>query len=358
MDEDALEIEIALTGMDFAPTTTADARDKEVRTRVGAGAADSAVAGTAELCGARPAPVELPKPFAEVVAWIASARVRELVANIYARQLRALEALAPIEKVLATSGEMRVAPLFDELRSRCASLLSYITAEVVAADFLDEEVRAALDGTRFVIAHEMGKVFRSDFFRSEGVAARLARTNVAGLARTNGDCVTRADVARAWGLMQNCLQQTAITLAQLFDPSACGERLFDNYQHKVEDSLALFHELKLLLRKVRRAEESTGILLKHSLVMHLELFRGETMHLLMYKDWAEFEGFVDDVRRAFEEMEGFDITLHKFASYLETLIHHVGMREVLRNKIEASPASERRPATSTPDLARLNAGRG
>lgn len=308
-------------------------------------------ARAANLSGERTSPVELPKPFAEVVGRIGSARVRELVANIYARQLRALEALAPIEKVLEASGEMRVAHLFAELRSRTASLLSYITDEVVAADFLDEEVRATLDGTRFVIAHEMGKSFRTDFSRA---GAGLTRPHAAAGLTHMGP--TRADVARAWGLMQNCLQQTAITLAQLFDPSACGERLFDDYQHKVEDSLALFHELKLLLRKVHRAEESTGILLKHSLVMHLELFRGETMHLLMYKDWAEFEGFVDEVRRTFEEMDGFDITLHKFASYLETLIHHVGMREVLRNKIAAATARERGQAQTSSDLGRLSAG--
>ena len=110
-------------------------------------------------------------------------------------------------------------------------------------------------------------------------------------------------------------------------------------------------ELKLLLRKVRRAEESSGILLKHSLVMHLELFRGETMHLLMYKDWAEFEGFVDEVKRSFEEMDGFDITLHKFASYLETLIHHVGMREVLRNTNAGGRAPEVRGARADDDSA-------
>jgi hypothetical protein len=54
------------------------------------------------------------------------------------------------------------------------------------------------------------------------------------------------------------------------------------------------------------------------------------MHFLMYKDWGEFGRYVDDVKRAFEEMEEFESVLHEFSQYLRTLIHHVGMREALR----------------------------
>ena len=89
--------------------------------------------------------------------------------------------------------------------------------------------------------------------------------------------------------------------------------------------------MQLLLQKVKTAQKANGILLKHSLVRHLEHFREETMHFLMYKDWGAFGRYVDDVKRAFEEMEEFDGVLHEFSQYLRTLIHHVGMRESLRD---------------------------
>jgi hypothetical protein len=130
--------------------------------------------------------------------------------------------------------------------------------------------------------------------------------------------------------LHNCLQQTAITLAQNFDPGATGPQLFEDYRSKVENSFTLYRELEGLLRKGEGAQRSNGILLKHSLIRHMEHFREEVMHFLMYKDWGEFGRYVDDVKRAFEEMEEFEVVLHGFAQYLETLIHHVGMREVLR----------------------------
>jgi hypothetical protein len=170
------------------------------------------------------------------------------------------------------------------------------------------------DGIRFVIGHELTKVFRQEF---------------PGLTDESRP-YTRADLSRAWGLLHNCLQQTAITLAQAFKPGVTGEQLFEDYRSKVENSFTLYRELHALLQKVSAAEGSSGILLKHSLVRHLEHFREETMHFLMYKDWGQFGRYVDDVKRAFEEMEEFESVLHEFSQYLRTLIHHVGMREALR----------------------------
>jgi hypothetical protein len=42
-------------------------------------------------------------------------------------------------------------------------------------------------------------------------------------------------------------------------------------------------------------------------------------------------------------MEEFEHVLHEFSQYLSTLIHHVGMREVLRNG--AAPAGGGAPET-------------
>jgi hypothetical protein len=158
-------------------------------------------------------------------------------------------------------------------------------------------------------------------------------------------------LTRAWGLLHNCLQQTAITLARTIDADAAGQQLFEDYRAKTENSLTLYRELQLLLQKIKTAEKSNGILLKHSLVRHLEHFREETMHFLMYKDWGEFGRFVDEVKRAFEEMEDFDNVLHGFAQYLSTLIHHVGMREVL-NVRHGQPTKGAAPRATVPGTRR------
>lgn len=257
---------------------------------------------------------DLPDTFAEIVSGRVPGDLRELIGSTFARLLKTLNTLAAIERALTQPRDVRVGLLFDDVRTQSASLLAQVTEAVSGRTRLPHRVHEVLDGIRFVIGHELTKVFRREF------------PGLADEARP----YTRADLSRAWGLLHNCLQQTAITLAQAFKPGVTGEQLFEDYRSKVENSFTLYRELQELLQKVSNAEGSSGILLKHSLVRHLEHFRDETMHFLMYKDWGAFGRYVDDVKRAFEEMEDFEDVLHEFSQYLRTLIHHVGMREALR----------------------------
>lgn len=315
--DNALEVEIDLDGIDWSELPPEEATPCPVED------ASPACAPVAPGFPATPAPAFRPA-LAEVVGRVETAELRELVGSIFHRLLRALDVLGVIEKALTQPKEVKVDRLFEEVRAQTAALLSQITEATSQGSGLGEGLRESLDGMRFVIGHELAKVFRQEF---------------PGIDERGGAPRSRADLSRAWGLLHNCLQQTAITLAQRFDPGVTGERLFDDYRSKVENSFTLYRELEGLLQKVTTAERSNGILLKHSLIRHMEHFREEVMHFLMYKDWGEFGRYVDDVKRAFEEMEEFETVLHGFAQYLETLIHHVGMREVLRDRA-SQPAGE------------------
>jgi hypothetical protein len=326
-----LEVEIDLGEMDWstpaawedsaealpAPAPPAPAPPAPAPTEAATTAPTEAVApAPREAHAPQPAPSpRLPPAFARVVGRAGPAGLRELVAATFSRLLAALDTLGVIERALTQPRPPPVGPLFADVRRQGVALLSHVTEAVSGGERLGRRPLEVLDGMRFVIGHELTKVYRHEFPR---------------LAEEAAPPYTRADLSRAWGLLHNCLQQTAITLAQTFEPSATGDQLFDDYRAKVENSHTLYRELHALSRKVSAAEGSSGILLKHSLVRHLEHFREETMHFLMYKDWGEFGRYVDDVKRAFEEMEDFEAVLHEFSQYLSTLIHHVGMREALR----------------------------
>ena len=277
----------------------------------------------AQPASARPTH-DLPPAFADIISSRVPVDLRELVGSFFARLLGTLDTLSVIERALTQPRTVRTGLLFEEVRSQSASLLAQVTEAVSGGARLPSRLHEVLDGMRFVLGHELTKVFRQEF---------------PGLTDESRP-YTRADLSRAWGMLHNCHQQTAITLAQGFKPGVTGEELFADYRSKVENSFRLYRELHSLLQKVAAAEGSSGILLKHSLVRHLEHFREETMHFLMYKDWGQFGHYVDDVKRAFEEMEEFENVLHEFAQYLRTLIHHVGMREALRSVQVHSPGAK------------------
>ncbi len=326
------EIEIDLEELYWSyPSPRADAPPASVPTAAPEPAAEAPAPPTEAAAPPRevtapPPPPAVPPQFhpaiADIIARVEPAGVRELIGSTFARLLRVLDKLGVIEKALTRPQVVRVGFLFEDVRAHTTSLLAHINDAVSGSFELDRDLRDVLDGMRFAIGHELTKVFRQEFV---------------GINAEGGPAYSRADLSRAWGLLHNCLQQTAITLAQAFSPGVTGPQLFDDYRAKVENSFTLYRELNALRQKVRAAERSNGILLKHSLVRHMDYFREETMHYLMYRDWGEFGRYVDDVMRAFEEMEEFEAVLHEFSQYLSTLIHHVGMREVLRNG--ALPAS-------------------
>ena len=87
-----------------------------------------------------------------------------------------------------------------------------------------------------------------------------------------------------------------------------------------------------LLQKVRGLTKESGVLQMLNVINSLKRFRQETMHFLMYRDWGEFEAFVDEIITTYDEAGNLTLVLNKFVPYLETLINHVNMRAVLSNK--------------------------
>jgi hypothetical protein len=178
-------------------------------------------------------------------------------------------------------------------------------------------MRAALDTTSFALKHELRRVYE--------VEAK-------GLGEPGSPQFSRLALARAYGLMQNCFQQSVITLVQVFNPTLEAEELFEEYKARGEQSLILRRELSALLQKVRGVTKESGVLQMLNVINSMKRFRLETMHFLMYKDWEGFEAFVEEITTTYDETGNIDYVLNKFAPYLEALINHVNMRAVLSNR--------------------------
>ena len=131
-------------------------------------------------------------------------------------------------------------------------------------------------------------------------------------------------------MLTNCLQQSTITLAMVFDPKLDGTKLLNNSDMRFRQSLQLCEDLGQLIQLVARFEENLQQTELELLVGGIQKFRNESMELLMYSDWPQFESVCTQIDPQGHPKQ-LTAVLHQFRCYLETLLGQVRMRAVLAN---------------------------
>jgi hypothetical protein len=246
---------------------------------------------------------------------IESSDVQEIVGRVFRDLLRLLECLKLSESHLRQfdTAEETLA-LFQVIQDEARSLVDYIRRDALNSQVLSDEVAETLDGITFAVSHDLERVFDSN---SQPSAEKRG--------------VMIGKLYRAHDVLTNCLQQSTISLALLFDPELIGARLFNNSDIRYRQSLQLCQDLSELIKLLEESEEALGGLALLALASRIARFRNESMECLMYSDWPQFEGFCERIRCANIQSPELQSLLHQFRCYLETLLGHVKMRAVLAN---------------------------
>lgn len=233
---------------------------------------------------------------------------------IFTSLARMLQRLRFIEVVLRRDQPLKfLLPVFTLLHEEARALLEFIETRAMKTEGLNEAVFDTLDGTNYAVSMELRKVFAHE---------------LVGLSTMRQPTAIYAKVENAYGLLRDCFQQSTVALAQLFNPSLEGAQLFDTFQTKLQQSLALRRDLWTLLLLVRRAEKERDQRPVAPLLERLAEFREGSLRYLMYKDWEACERFMEEVGAARGAVELAPV-LHRFGAYLETLHGQVNMRAVL-----------------------------
>lgn len=298
-----------------------DLTELVVRPAAPAVEAPSVAVHPAEAPAPAPVPVE-PEPPEPLEAHISALTERiqpplgKRLQHILTELSRLIKYLELIEQQISEETPPRKAVvIFRAIHERANILTKFVNVTAAAAGGGDQLLYDALKGVSFGLRHELHRVY-------EDGGASLVGPDDAPL--------PRGRAVRAHGLLQNCFQQLTITLLQALDPELDGNAVFADFKIKREQSITLYGELVGLLAKVRKAQGDYGLLRSISLANTLGQFRQDTMHFLMYQDWAEFEGFIAEIVATHEDAEGCVRVLRRFTTYLETLISQVAMRTVLK----------------------------
>ncbi|MFN2454550.1 MAG: hypothetical protein ABR577_10045 [Pyrinomonadaceae bacterium] len=225
-----------------------------------------------------------------------------------------LEQLRIVEKHLRRDQPLKqLLPLFTLVHEDSRALLAFIETQALRRENLDEAIFDALDGTSYAIGMELRKVFAHE---------------LVGLCALRQAPAIYAKVENAHGLLRDSFQQSTVTLAQLFDATLDGARLFNQFQTKLDQSLALRADLWTLMQLVRRGEKERDRYPVAQLLERLAEFREGSLRYLMYKDWEACERFIEEVAASRGAVELTPV-LHRFGAYLETLHGQINMRAVL-----------------------------
>ncbi|HST53889.1 MAG TPA: hypothetical protein VLJ61_17925 [Pyrinomonadaceae bacterium] len=256
----------------------------------------------------------VPAPLVALAKDIGPDELGEDMLAIFSAFARLLALLRFIESSLRGDAKLkRLLAVFALVNEETRSLLDFIEGRALRVEGLEKGGREILDGTAYAIRMELRKAFEHEL-----VGFCSIRQPPQIFARSENAC----------GLLRDCYQQSVVALAQNFDPSLRGEKLFESFETKLEQSLALRRDLWRLIKIVRTASADANALTPAQLLEGINAFHEGSLRHLMYKDWEPLERFVEEIESARSPAE-LSQTLHRFEAFLETLFGQVNMRAVL-----------------------------
>ncbi|MCS7080191.1 MAG: hypothetical protein NZ585_09095 [Chloracidobacterium sp.] len=251
-----------------------------------------------------------------LIAALPDPALRQDLRHIFSCFYRFLRYLDFVQDDLRQDRPLKSALLiFILIRAETEALIEFIETRPMRLPDLLPDVHDAFDATVYALEMELQKIYGRE---------------LVGFAELHQAPPIYARVENAHGLLRDCFQQSLVALATVFDPTFDGATAFEMFQTKLEQSLHLREDIWRLLRHLRRFESRPDKTAVAPLIERITLFRDTSLRFLMYKDWDEYDRFLDEVQSA-RNLEELIKTVHLLATFLETLLGQINMRAVLAN---------------------------
>jgi hypothetical protein len=241
--------------------------------------------------------------------------LRQDLAKVFLELFRLLRYLEFIEKDLRQDRPLKYSLLvFSLVNSELRMLFDFIETRICKQPEISQECVDALDATIFALSQEIKKVFSHE---------------LVGLVYLRHAPPIFAKVENSHGMLKNSLQQSIVQISQAFDPSFDGSQIFSSYVTRLEQSRLLLREISSLLEALRHFEDVADHETLSALRKNFENFRETSLKYLMFKDWEEFEKFLDEISGS-KTREMLRFALHRFRVFMEALHGEVSKRSVLQ----------------------------
>ncbi len=153
----------------------------------------------------------------------------------------------------------------------------------------------------------------------------------------------RGKIENSHGILKNLTEQSIVQLSQFYKPDITGEKIFESFVTKLEQSLRLREDIFVLHRFINILENYAGnpndrLKIFVCLRNYMLYFESFTFRLLRHDDYEEFVLFFNELNTVKKDVilgTGFHKLLEKilhFKIYLETTLRHIGNRSELSDK--------------------------
>ncbi|TKJ32880.1 hypothetical protein CEE39_04850 [bacterium (candidate division B38) B3_B38] len=254
------------------------------------------------------------KHISEVVKSITNSQLRQDVAKIFLILFRLLHYLEFVPSRQAKEGLLkRSLPIFSLFDYEAGNLYDFLKEKYLRKKPFSSSFSKLADNFIFSSKFELRKVFHVEL------------TNIYNLYQEEL-IFTRIDNSQ--GILTNYLKQWIVQFAHQFKKDLKGEEIFSDFIARLEESLKLRKELWQLLRLADIFQKEKSYESYKVFFTFLRKFEKERMRCLMYRDWSDFKGFIQDFRMT-HGLPNLLITASKFSNYLTILFQQVGRRSVL-----------------------------
>ena len=254
------------------------------------------------------------KPISEVVKSIADPQLRQDVAKILLVLFRLIHYLEFVPyRQTKESLLKRSLPIFSLFDYESGNLFDFLKEKYLGKEPLTTPIALLVENFTFSSKFELRKVFHVELL------------NIYNLHQEEV-IFTRIDNSQ--GILSNYLKQWIVQFAQHFKKELAGEEIFSDFITRLQESLKLRKELWQLLRLVELFQKEKSFESYRVFFSFLQRFEKESMRYLMYRDWSDFRGFIQDFRFA-QGLTNLLTTASKFSNYLTILFQQVGKRTVL-----------------------------
>lgn len=276
----------------------------------------SRLTAAAQRCFVAPSPDIKSEALRKLIAALPDPALRQDLRHIFSCFYRFLRYLDFVQDDLRQDRPLKSALLiFILIRAETEKLIEFVETRPMRLPNLLPDVYDAFDATVYALEMELQKIYGRE---------------LVGFAELRQAPPIYARVENAHGLLRDCFQQSLVALATVFDPAFDGTTAFDMFQTKLEQSLHLREDIWRLLCHLRRFESRPDKTAVAPLIERITLFRDTSLRFLMYKDWDEYDRFLDEVQSA-RNLEELLKTIHLLSTFLETLLGQINMRAVLAN---------------------------